>query len=97
MAGEGPNADLRLPERLTLQEAVQVLDQLNRAVSKQSGAAVVALDASALQVFDSSAVAVLLALRRNLISKGKNLQVLQRPQRLNDLVTLYGVDELLPV
>lgn len=97
MAGEGPNADLQLPERLTLQEAVQVLDQLNSAVSKQSGTSVVALDASALQVFDSSAVAVLLALRRNLLSQGKRLQVLQRPQRLNDLVTLYGVDELLPV
>lgn len=97
MAGEGFNADLRLPERLTLHDAVQVLDKLNQAVSKQPGAAVVALDASALQVFDSSAVAVLLALRRNLQSQGKRLQVLQRPQRLNDLVTLYGVDELLPV
>ena len=97
MAGEGSNVDLQLPERLTLQEAVQVLDQLSRAVSRQSGALLVALDASALQVFDSSAVAVLLALRRNLMSQGKRLQVLQRPQRLNDLVTLYGVDELLPV
>ena len=97
MSGERSHAELRLPKRLTLQEAVQVLDQLNIAVSNQPDATMVALDAGALRVFDSSAVAVLLALRRNLLSKGKRLQVLHRPQRLNDLVTLYGVDELLPM
>jgi phospholipid transport system transporter-binding protein len=57
---------------------------------------VVALNADGLKVFDSSAVAVLLELRRNLMAQGKTLSVVGRPERLRDLVGLYGVSELLP-
>jgi phospholipid transport system transporter-binding protein len=85
---------VRLPERVTLQEAVQVLDGLNRSLAQQAGPDLV-LDASGLQVFDTSAVAVLLALRRNLQQQGKKLSVAHWPQRLSDLVKLYGVSELL--
>jgi phospholipid transport system transporter-binding protein len=56
----------------------------------------VQLDASALQTFDSSVVAVLLALQRRLASHGQKLQVCQRSDRLQALLTLYGVAELLP-
>ena len=84
-----------LPERLTLQEAVTVLERLGRALKQLPGPTVV-LSASALKVFDSSAVAVLLELRRSLLAQGKTLAVQERPKRLDDLVGLYGVGELLP-
>jgi phospholipid transport system transporter-binding protein len=84
---------LVLPERVTLAEATQVLSALE---SGWPATAVVQLDASALQTFDSSVVAVLLALQRRLATHGQRLQVCQRSERLQALLTLYGVDELLP-
>ncbi|AOW15378.1 hypothetical protein LPB72_15030 [Hydrogenophaga crassostreae] len=84
-----------LPERLTLQEAVAVLERLGRLLKTQPGPTV-SLNASALKVFDSSAVAVLLELRRTLLAQGKTLAVVEWPKRLRDLVGLYGVNELLP-
>ncbi len=83
-----------LPERMTLEQAVPVLGQLRAVLLQQSGPAAV-LDAAALRECDSSAVAVLLELRRVLAQQGKALQLLNSPQRLRDLVTLYGVQELL--
>ena len=56
----------------------------------------VQLDSSPLQTFDSSVVAVLLSLQRRLASHGQKLQVCQRSERLQALLTLYGVAELLP-
>ncbi len=94
MAADKLESIAQLPERLTLQEAVRVLDQLKQSLAKQSGDRVV-VDASGLKVFDTSAVAVLLALRRNLQSQGKQLSVDHWPQRLADLVRLYGVSDLL--
>lgn len=84
-----------LPERLTLEQAVPTLAQLRNALLQQPGPTV-ALDASALREFDSSAVAVLLELRRELQRQGKALSLQRGPQRLHDLVALYGVSELLP-
>lgn len=85
-----------LPERLTLELAVPVLGQLRTALLVQPGPSAM-LDATALRECDSSAVAVLLELRRVLRQQGKELQLLNSPQRLRDLVALYGVQELLPV
>jgi phospholipid transport system transporter-binding protein len=84
----------RLPQRLTLDDAVAALGQLEREMASQPGTNAL-VDASALQAFDSSAVAVLLELRRSLLAQGKILQIQHWPQRLRDLVTLYGVAELL--
>lgn len=84
---------LVLPERVTLNEATQVLTDLE---SRLPSSSVVLLDASALQTFDSSVVAVLLALQRRLATHGQKLQVCQRSERLQALLTLYGVAELLP-
>jgi phospholipid transport system transporter-binding protein len=84
---------LVLPERVTLTEATQVLTALE---SRLPTTGVVQLDASALQIFDSSVVAVLLALQRRLATHGQKLQVCQRSDRLQALLTLYGVAELLP-
>ena len=55
----------------------------------------VSLDASELCEFDSSALAVLLGLRRVLIHKGTALRVEGIPQRLRELASLYGVMDLL--
>jgi phospholipid transport system transporter-binding protein len=85
---------LALPERLTLDNAAPTLHQLGQRLSATPGP-VVALDAAALQGFDSSAIAVLLELRRQGLAQGKTLHVQNWPERLQGLVALYGVDELL--
>jgi phospholipid transport system transporter-binding protein len=56
---------------------------------------VVLLDASPLQTFDSSALAVLLACRREAQALGRRLQVQGLSQRLRELAALYGVLDLL--
>ena len=60
----------------------------------QAGAQVV-VDGAALNRFDSSALAVLLELRRQCQSTGKELRVTGLPQQLMDLAGLYGIAELL--
>jgi phospholipid transport system transporter-binding protein len=95
MSSTKPLAALALPEQLTMQVAAQALVQLREGLAQQHGPTVV-LDAQAMRVFDSSAVAVLLELRRVLLAQGKTLQLRHIPQRLQDLVSLYGVSELLP-
>jgi len=88
-------AAIPMPEQLTLSGAAQTLERLRDALVRQAGPTVV-LNAEPLKVFDTSAVAVLLELRNALLSQGKTLQVARMPQRLQALVTLYGVAELLP-
>ena len=56
---------------------------------------VVALDASGLAEFDSSALAVLLGLRRVLTQQGSALRVEGITPRLRELANLYGVMDLL--
>lgn len=85
---------LELPERLTLAEADQTLARLGSELAGRSEATVV-VNAGPLQVFDSSALSVLLELRRRLLAQGKALQVNGWPRRLEDLASLYGVRELL--
>ena len=84
-----------LPERLTLDEAAATLASLRAAVGAPGEGAVVTVQAGALRHFDSSAVAVLLELRRELQRQGRSLQVQDWPPRLQDLVRVYGVQELL--
>ena len=87
---------LPLPQRLTHAEAPAFLAQARVQVLQLAQGAALQLDASALQAFDSSAVAVLLALRRTAQAAGGALQVQGTPPRLRDLLVLYGVGELLP-
>ena len=84
-----------LPERLTLEVASATLAKLQAVLQAQAGPTV-ELDAAGMREFDTSAVAVLLALHRGLHQQGKVLAVKHWPQRLRDLVALYGVDSLLP-
>ena len=53
------------------------------------------MDASAVKVFDSSALAVLLACRRAALEAGKQLVVEGLPKGLKSMAVLYGVDGLL--
>lgn len=89
---------LVLPAQLTHAEAPacgRMLAQAIRAMPAGSGVAVA--DASALQQFDSSALAVLLDCRREALAAGLQFAVTGLPERLHALATLYGVADLLPV
>lgn len=88
-------ATVALPDLVTLPVASGVLHSVSKALEAQTGNPAT-VDAQALQTFDSSAVAVLLELRRTLAQNGRQLQVVNLPPKLKELVALYGVSELLP-
>ena len=88
-------ATLTLPAQLTLRQARMALATLLAALPAQAPAQLVC-DASALQVFDSSALAVLLECRRHALAAGKTFAVRALPPALAGMATLYGVAELLP-
>lgn len=85
---------LTLPSVLTHAVAAEFVSGLQSLVQAQAGAVVA--DASALQEFDSSALAVLLACRREALAAGKAFSVTALPARLRQLAGLYGVAELIP-
>ncbi len=87
-------ASLRLPAVLTHAQASACGRALRQAVQLLSGP--VCVDASSLQQFDSSALAVLLDCRRAAESKNLSFGVAGLPERLRQLAGLYGVAELLP-
>ena len=68
---------------------------LGQGLRNHKGSAVV-VDASALQNFDSAALAVLLEFRRECLAVGKQFSVQNLSPKLADLATLYGIGELLP-
>jgi len=87
-----------LPERLTHEQADAYVLRCQAAIEGGSATdpgAAWPLDAAALQHFDSSALAALLAVSRLLQARGGRLQVQQMPLRLRELAALYGVSELL--
>jgi len=86
---------LVLPAQLTHAEAPACCRMLAQALRSEAGTQAVA-DASALDRFDSSALAVLLECRREALALGKSFAVTQLPARLRELATLYGVADLLP-
>lgn len=85
---------LVLPQALTHEQATACLDMLCSALAKEP-AQVVEVDCSALTRFDSSALAVLLALRRTALHDMKTLRLIGVPERLVQLAQVYGVFELL--
>ena len=84
---------LALPAVLTHAQAGACLEQL--CADAASSGPLVVLDAQALQEFDSSALAVLLELRRACLRLGKQLTIEGAPVRLMHLASLYGVRALL--
>ena len=85
---------IALPAALTHEVAAGFALNLQRQVQAQPGDVVA--DASALQLFDSSALAVLLACRREALAAGKAFSVQGLAPRLRQLAALYGVAELVP-
>lgn len=86
---------LRLPQTLLHVTATATLAEMLDAVRAEPSSSVT-VDASALQRFDSTALAVLLELRRAALQAGKTLALQGVPKRLHDLADLYGIAELLP-
>lgn len=84
---------LTLPPTMTHEVAPDCLTQLREGV--QHEAATVVVDGAQLQRFDSSALAVLLELRRECAKAGKVFAVQKLPARLRELAALYGIDALL--
>ncbi len=86
---------LSLPSELTHSQANTCLAQLRAGLEAAPVGENVVIDASALQRFDSSALAVLLELRRIAQRSNKTLQVQSQPAHLSDLAKLYGIETLL--
>jgi phospholipid transport system transporter-binding protein len=82
---------LALPATLTQAQAKACLAALRQ---QFPAAGPVLVDASALGRFDSSALAVLLELRREAIAAARPFGVQGMPARLGELAALYGVGEL---
>ena len=90
---------LALPAQLTLRQARAALEamlQTLRGQMQMQTQTHCVCDASALQVFDSSALAVLLECRRHALAAGKTFAVQALPPALAGMAALYGVAELLP-
>lgn len=85
---------LKLPATLLHDQADACLAQWVSQLPPALPSAVL-LDASGLTEFDSSALAVLLGMRRVLIRKGSALRVEGMTPRLRELASLYGVMDLL--
>lgn len=87
---------LKLPPSLMHEQADACLSQWIRQLQLQPTALEpVLVDASALSDFDSSALAVLLGLRRVAKAQGRSVLVQGMSARLSELATLYGVLDLL--
>ncbi|MFV0679756.1 STAS domain-containing protein [Ottowia sp.] len=85
---------LVLPAELTHPQAETCLNMLLQAAQAEKTPDML-VDATALARFDSSALAVLLALRRESLLDRKSFAVRGVPARLQDLAKLYGIADLL--
>jgi len=88
---------LSLPAEVTQANAPAVLAQLQATLQSlmKEEDAVVEMDASALQQFDSSVLAVLMAVRRMTHKQKGKWQVRGSSDRLMRLADVYGVKRLL--
>lgn len=84
-----------LPAHLTLDNAPQVLQDLQAQIEASAVHSAVDVDAGALREVDSVVLAVLLACRRGADARQQTFSVRRAPARLVDLADLYGVQELL--
>ena len=85
---------LLLPATITAREARDTQRLLAQALQNEPESGVV-IDASNLQQFDSSALAVLLECQRLSNAWGRPFMVRNAPPKLAALAKLYGVDVLL--
>ena len=79
-----------LPKTVTQENALQVQkDGLLNLASLRT------VDCSPLKDFDSTVLTVLLAWQKKLSTQGQELTVLQAPEKLKVLASVYGVSALL--
>ncbi len=78
---------MKLPATATFAEASALLGQLDDDVDL--------IDASALQAFDTSTIALILEAKRRAQARGQTLKVTGAPPKLHQLARLYGVEALL--
>lgn len=86
---------IALPDRLTHREAEATLQQLCEALDRQGSGLPWVVDAAPLRQFDSSALVVLLGLRRHATVQGRDCRLTGVPVRLGQLAQVYGVRTLL--
>ena len=86
---------LVLPSELTHRQAATCLQMLLQGLNAHREERLV-VDAAALTVFDTSALAVLLECRREALLRGKQFAVKGLPAGLQGMAGLYGVDTLMP-
>lgn len=86
---------IALPAVLTAQTALAVQVDLQRRMRALPVGAVIALDAGAVQSFDSAGLALLLACRRTVQVRQQTLHVQGWTQSLQSLAQVYGVMPLL--
>lgn len=84
-----------LPQRLTEREARQTLQVLRARLASLPAGEPAQIDAAELREFDSTALAVLLELRRGALAAGRPFSVLHAPTRLRELARLYGLADWL--
>jgi len=84
-----------LPARLTHELAAGCCEAFARTLAPAGQGIGVQVQAQALQQFDSSALAVLLAVCRTAAQQSLALQIIGLPKRAVQLATLYGVSEIL--
>jgi phospholipid transport system transporter-binding protein len=92
-AEEG-NGMIVLPAKATHDAMATFSRTLLQAVAAEPQGVVV--DARGLEEFDSSTLALLLECRREALAAGKTFEVLGLPQRMSQLVSVYGIAELIP-
>ncbi len=85
-----------LPSELTHTQARACLQMLVQGLRQHKSSPEVVVDASALQHFDSSALAVLLEIRRECLAMGQYFSIKGLAPKLAALAALYGIAELLP-
>lgn len=86
---------LVLPAELTHPQAPVCLKMLRDAARAQPAGTQLLVDATPLQRFDSSALAVLLEFRRDCLLDGKGFAVRGLTPHLHTLAGLYGIADLL--
>ena len=85
---------MHLPERATFIDAPALLQTVQQALGDGTTGAV-RVDASKLQAFDTSALALLMHTSRLSRAAGRPFEVVGAPPKLVQLASLYGVEALL--
>lgn len=90
-------AGFALPATVTMDEAAAVLRGVEQALRAVPAGAMLRIDASALAVLDTGAIALLLQARRLATSRGLGFELAAVPDKLASLARLYGVATLLGI